>query len=66
MKKEDNAVKESNRIVSSLPLNRRQFLKRLGVLGGGFIFYFTVGDSATLLGANIPDDFNAFLIIQRS
>ena len=58
-------------IASSLPLDRRQFLKRLGVLGGGIIIYFTVGDSLTwaqrrragFLGARIPTDFNAFLRI---
>lgn len=57
--------------VSSLPVNRRQFLKRMGVLGGGIIVYFTVGDSLAwaqrrregFLGANIPVDFNAFLRI---
>ena len=50
---------------------RRQFLKRLGVLGGGLVVYFTVGDipvSARMkregfLGAKIPVDFNAFLRI---
>ena len=52
-------------------LTRRQFLKRLGVLGGGLVVYFTVGDipvSARMkregfLGAKIPVDFNAFLRI---
>ncbi len=34
-------------ITSSLPLNRRQFLKRFGVLGGGIIVYFAVGDTLT-------------------
>ena len=50
---------------------RRQFLKRLGVLGGGLVVYFTVGDIAVsarmkregFLGAKIPMDFNAFLRI---
>jgi len=58
-------------IKSSFPLNRRQFLKRLGVLGGGIIIYFTVGDPLTwaqrrragFLGARVPADFNAFLRI---
>ena len=58
-------------IASSLPLNRRQFLKRLGVLGGGIIIYFTPGGSLTwaqrrrggFLGAGMPTDFNAFLRI---
>jgi len=52
---------------SSLPLSRRQFLKRMGILGGGIVVYFTTGDS--LLWARmkrnpkIPTDFNAFLRI---
>jgi nicotinate dehydrogenase subunit B len=58
-------------MASPLPVSRRQFLKRLGVLGGGIIIYFTVGDSLTwaqrrragFLGARIPTDFNAFLRI---
>ena len=52
-------------------LTRRQFLKRLGILGGGIVVYFTAGGdilSARMrrqgfLGANIPIDFNAFLRI---
>ncbi len=62
---------DENTIASSLPLDRRKFLKRLGALGGGIIIYFTVGDSPTwaqrrrtgFLGARIPTDFNAFLRI---
>jgi len=58
-------------VAPSLPVSRRQFLKRLGVLGGGIIIYFTLGDSFTwaqrrragFLGARIPTDFNAFLRI---
>jgi isoquinoline 1-oxidoreductase len=57
---------------SSLSVDRRQFLKRLGVLGGGIIVYCTVGDSFTwaqrrrvgFLGARVPTDFNAFLKIE--
>lgn len=52
-------------------LTRRQFLKRLGVLGGGIVVYCTLGDSELFararregyLGAGIPTDFNAFLRI---
>jgi len=51
----------------SLPLNRRQFLKRMGVLGGGIIVYFTVGDPAAWARLrrhpSVPTDFNAFLRI---
>jgi isoquinoline 1-oxidoreductase len=50
-------------------MNRREFLKRMGVLGGGIIIYFNTFDrlasARTLrtgfLGAGIPTDFNAFL-----
>ena len=53
---------------SSLPINRREFLKKIGVLGGGILVYFQVGDPAAWaqgrrVGFNIPDDFNAFLRI---
>lgn len=46
-------------IASSLPLNRRQFLKRFGLLSGGVIIYFSLGDS--LAFAQL--DFNAYLRI---
>lgn len=71
MRKEESARQESTYIASSLPVNRREFLKRLGVLGGGILVYFTVGDSpawaqrrrGSFFGANIQNDFNAFLRI---
>ena len=52
-------------------MNRREFLKRLGILGGGIIVYFTGFDRlarartqrAGFLGTGIPTDFNAFLKI---
>ena len=48
-------------------LSRRQFLKRMGVLGGGIIVYFSTGDASLLARTsrhpNIPTDFNAFLRI---
>jgi len=52
-------------------MNRREFLKRLGVLGGGVIIGFNTFDArvwarkprAGFLGAGIPTDFNAFLRI---
>ena len=56
---------------SSSKMNRREFLKRLGVLGGGVIIGFNTFDSrlwarkprAGFLGAGVPTDFNAFLRI---
>jgi len=58
-------------IASPLPVSRRQFLKRLGILGGGIVIYFNLGDSLTwaqrrragFLGSRVPTDFNAFLRI---
>jgi isoquinoline 1-oxidoreductase len=52
-------------------MNRREFLKRVGILGGGIIVYFTGFDRwaqartprAGFLGTQIPTDFNAFLRI---
>jgi isoquinoline 1-oxidoreductase len=71
MKKEQYGEQDHNHTASSLTINRRQFLKQIGVLGGGIIVYFQVGDPAAwaqrrrggFLGANIPVDFNAFLRI---
>ena len=56
-------------MASFLTLDRREFFKRLGILGGGIIVYFTVGDSAAWSAPppmppdNTPRDFNAFLRI---
>jgi len=55
----------------SSKMNRREFLKRLGVLGGGVIIGFNTFDRRSwarmarsgFLGAEIPTDFNAFLRI---
>jgi nicotinate dehydrogenase subunit B len=52
-------------------MNRREFLKRMGVLGGGIIIGFYALDRPAwaraprtgFLGAEIPTDFNAFLRI---
>ena len=52
-------------------MDRRGFLKKLGVLGGGVIVSMTIGTPLVLaraprsgfLGAKIPEDFNAFLRI---
>jgi len=58
-------------MMPSSSLNRREFLRRLGVLGGGIIIGFNTLDRHALarrprtgfLGAGIPTDFNAFLRI---
>ena len=52
-------------------ISRREFLKRMGLLGGGLIVYCTIGDLTArarapregFLGSNVPTDFNAFLRI---
>ncbi|MBW2609413.1 MAG: xanthine dehydrogenase family protein molybdopterin-binding subunit [Deltaproteobacteria bacterium] len=57
--------------LSSLPMNRREFLKGMGILGGGIVVYFSLGDPSSLaitkrrgpLFARTPTDFNAFLRI---
>ncbi len=63
--------KESTGIVYPESITRRDFLKRLGLVGGGLIVYASVGDMHALAraprrgyaGANVPVDFNAFLKI---
>ncbi|MBP1608008.1 MAG: aldehyde oxidase and xanthine dehydrogenase molybdopterin binding, partial [Acidobacteria bacterium] len=55
----------------SSPINRREFFERAGVLGGGIIIYFTLGDSPSraaqgpmgIPGGSGPTDFNAFIKI---
>ena len=57
--------------VSPAVLTRRDFLRRMGILGGGLIVYAALGDLQALAraprqgytGANVPVDFNAFLTI---
>ena len=55
--------------VFSLPLDRREFLKAMGVLGGGILVYCTVGDSFAQEGGRpgprslYPADWNAYLKI---
>ena len=51
-------------------ISRREFLKRMGLVGGGLIVYCTVGDPTAFAraprsgrGANIPTDWNAFVRI---
>ncbi len=61
------ADNSNNKTAFTLPISRRQFLKRMGVLGGGIIVYFTVGDPLAWARLkrreNVPTDFNAFLRI---
>lgn len=62
---------DAETVLSGLPVSRRQFLKRLGILGGGMVICFSVGNPNALarmaregfLGSRIPTDFNAFLKI---
>jgi len=61
--KKDKAGIVSDAAASPVLLDRRQFLQRLGVLGGGLVFYITLGEPADLLGAGLPDDLNAYLSI---
>ena len=42
-------------------VTRREFLKRMGLLGGGIVVYVSVGDPSSW--AQQPTDFNAFLRI---
>jgi len=61
----DRAPIQSSQATSTLGtqgVTRREFLKRMGALGGGLIFYITVADPSDLFGA-APDDFNAYLSI---
>ncbi|MBW1861643.1 MAG: xanthine dehydrogenase family protein molybdopterin-binding subunit [Deltaproteobacteria bacterium] len=74
MKKEGREEKTYNDIAPSLPLSRREFFKRIGVLGGGIIVYLSVGDPAAIaqppggkgrrrFGQQGSADFNAILRI---
>jgi isoquinoline 1-oxidoreductase len=46
---------------SSSRVTRREFLKRMGLLGGGIVVYVSVGDPSSW--AQEPSEFNAFLRI---
>ena len=61
MKDKKNATPPASHPVSSATVTRRQFLKRMGVLGGGIVIYAAVGDP--LSRAQQPADFNALLRI---
>ena len=69
--KQNVVEKASGLMAPFASLSRREFLKRMGLLGGGLIVYCTIGDITALArapregyaGSNIPTDFNAFLRI---
>ncbi len=52
-----------------MEMDRREFLKRMGILGGGIVVYFASGDTTYLSGqtqmprSSTPTDFNGFLRI---
>ena len=57
----DRAPTGSSQAPLTPGITRREFLKRMGALGGGLIFYITVADPTELFGA--VDDLNAYLAI---
>jgi len=71
MKEHPHSEERWSPIAEPSPLNRRQFLKRMGLLGGGLIVYCTIGDPTAdarapregYAGSRVPTDFNAFLRI---
>jgi isoquinoline 1-oxidoreductase len=72
MGKRDNLrVDERNQAAEAAAMNRRAFLGRLGLLGGGLMVYCLWGEVEALarapregfLGSKIPTDFNAFVRI---
>jgi nicotinate dehydrogenase subunit B len=62
---------DADSTASHAALTRRDFLKRLGLAGGGLIVYCSLGNLAAYartpregwMSANIPSDFNAFIHI---
>jgi isoquinoline 1-oxidoreductase len=71
MRETDHLPKESGKRLSLDYVSRREFLKRMGLAGGGLIIYCTVGGVSAaartprrgFLSGKIPTDFNAFLKI---
>lgn len=60
--KNEKFVKSSNvRPTSSAQMTRREFLKRMGLLGGGIMVYVSFGDPSSWAGSQA--DFNAFFRI---
>jgi isoquinoline 1-oxidoreductase len=74
MKNGENEESLVNRPKPYLPsLSRRQFLKRMGLLGGGLIVYGSIGDlnayarsARRAMGARVPTDWNAFIHIAEN
>lgn len=71
MKKSNSTEDESILTAPFVPIGRRAFLKRMGLLSGGLIVYCTIGEIPAqarapregFIGGNVPTDFNAFLRI---
>ena len=72
MKDHERLVTDDSGLSDAFPaLSRREFLKRMGLLGGGLVVYCTLGDTPALAralregyaGSQVPTDFNAFLRI---
>lgn len=67
MKHDQQGNYKESVISSSVNYDRREFLKKMGILGGGIIVYCTLGDtlkSAAQMGfGNAPIDFNSFIRI---
>ena len=68
MEKANHEKLSSHRTATSRPLSRREFLKRIGVLGGGIVVYFSYGDPLSLAQPSSearrefsPDDFYSFI-----
>ena len=61
MKKNESARPIFPQPAASTQLSRRQFLKRMGLLGGGLVVYIAFGDPPA--GARQAADFNAYLKI---
>jgi isoquinoline 1-oxidoreductase len=66
MKNDQQRHSKESVISSSINHDRREFLKKIGVLGGGIIVYCTIGDtakSAAQMFGGPPADFNTFVRI---
>jgi isoquinoline 1-oxidoreductase len=61
MRKEEYAKPSRSLTTSSSEVSRREFLKRIGLLGGGIVIYVSFGDISSR--AQQSTDFNAFLRI---